>query len=468
MAGTGKSTLLRTIAQQVDKLGRLGGSFFFYRRGDADLKEAKKVLPTLAYQLAKFDRGFAHRLTEALGGGIDVCHESYKRQAEKLFIEPAKGLVLNKGPILLVLDALDECEEEGLKALLPVVLAAIRSSSAHIKLLVATRPEPYIKAILTAPSTHNSVVLHDIEGSVVRDDIARYLNTRLTDIPDEVGRDMEKPWFKREELDLLVAACGLLFVYASTALLFIGDKSVTDPRRQLNTLLTIDTTTSTTVNRYTILDCLYSEVLGHGIPRNNVYVLDRFRRVIGTLVLLRDTLTIREIAALMKIDAEDVKAALNRLHSVILMPKSVDGVAVIYHKSFEDYIISPDRCPLYYVDVAEHHASLAGWCLQVILDSLPNHTSDRKPPGYIRDGDKTVRQETKTDAISPWLKYACIYLAVHIKATPMGDTRTIALLVQFLERGILWWFEILCILKRVDTAARSAKEVEEWAVSQPV
>jgi hypothetical protein len=51
MAGTGKSTIARTIARKYHKLKRLGASFFF-SRGGGDLSQATKFFTAIAMQLA--------------------------------------------------------------------------------------------------------------------------------------------------------------------------------------------------------------------------------------------------------------------------------------------------------------------------------------------------------------------------------------------------------------------------------
>ena len=51
MAGTGKSTIARTVARKWADEKRLGASFFF-SRGQGDLAHASKFFTTLAYQLA--------------------------------------------------------------------------------------------------------------------------------------------------------------------------------------------------------------------------------------------------------------------------------------------------------------------------------------------------------------------------------------------------------------------------------
>src|ERR1700733_9205892 len=50
-AGSGKSTILHTIAKRCDDERRLPVSFFF-SRGKADRSDVAKVIPTFAYQLA--------------------------------------------------------------------------------------------------------------------------------------------------------------------------------------------------------------------------------------------------------------------------------------------------------------------------------------------------------------------------------------------------------------------------------
>lgn len=52
MAGTGKSTIARTIAALIADTGNLGASFFF-SKGGGDLGRADKFIGTLAYQLTK-------------------------------------------------------------------------------------------------------------------------------------------------------------------------------------------------------------------------------------------------------------------------------------------------------------------------------------------------------------------------------------------------------------------------------
>lgn len=50
MAGTGKSTVSRTVARWLDNEGLLGGSFFF-KKGGIDREDAKQLFTTLTKQI---------------------------------------------------------------------------------------------------------------------------------------------------------------------------------------------------------------------------------------------------------------------------------------------------------------------------------------------------------------------------------------------------------------------------------
>src|SRR5580693_3894821 len=60
-AGSGKSTILNTLADYTFQLRRRG-AFLFWERSKTDNGEHHRVIPTLACQLARFDPIFAQAL----------------------------------------------------------------------------------------------------------------------------------------------------------------------------------------------------------------------------------------------------------------------------------------------------------------------------------------------------------------------------------------------------------------------
>ncbi|KAI0054342.1 hypothetical protein BV25DRAFT_1771257, partial [Artomyces pyxidatus] len=108
LAGIGKSTIARTIAEFAQQRGVLGGSFFFMR-GDNSLSQSTLVFPTLAHQLAQKDATFKSAIGKALEEEADYGHRTAPVQMEKLIIGPLSTFDRSNRLIVFVLDALYEC-----------------------------------------------------------------------------------------------------------------------------------------------------------------------------------------------------------------------------------------------------------------------------------------------------------------------------------------------------------------------
>lgn len=109
MAGTGKSTISRTVARSAKDRNHLGASFFF-KRGEADRGNAKKFFPTLTRQLIPWKPVKSWRAK-----GTDIASKSLRQQFEKLLLQPLLDLgQRDQRPrnTVIVIDALDECEHD--------------------------------------------------------------------------------------------------------------------------------------------------------------------------------------------------------------------------------------------------------------------------------------------------------------------------------------------------------------------
>lgn len=86
-AGTGKSTISRTVAQKLDDDHLLGASFFF-KRGRAERSHAKLFFPTIARQLADFFPATAPGIAAALDQDSLLCDRYLSYQFEQLLLRP--------------------------------------------------------------------------------------------------------------------------------------------------------------------------------------------------------------------------------------------------------------------------------------------------------------------------------------------------------------------------------------------
>lgn len=115
MAGTGKSTIARTVAEILDSQGRLGASFFF-SEGRGDVGHARKFFSTLAVQMASKSLLIKRHLGAVIAERPSVIRQAALfEQYDKLFLEPmrlSRHVCPLLHPLVVVVDALDECGEE--------------------------------------------------------------------------------------------------------------------------------------------------------------------------------------------------------------------------------------------------------------------------------------------------------------------------------------------------------------------
>jgi chloramphenicol 3-O-phosphotransferase len=137
LAGTGKSTIARTICEHFAKTGLLGASFFLSRQV-AERRHAPNVVRTIAYQLARKQAVFADALSATLQDAPDLASaEGLQRLTTELMFNPA-GVTAADTRLLLVIDALDECNEDSSgrpgAELLPLLLRGLLQLPGRIKL----------------------------------------------------------------------------------------------------------------------------------------------------------------------------------------------------------------------------------------------------------------------------------------------------------------------------------------------
>ncbi|GMG38371.1 unnamed protein product [Aspergillus oryzae] len=112
MAGTGKSTIARTVAESFQNQGLLGASFFF-KRGEADRGNAKYLISTITRQLVIRHHRLAPEVLNAIKNDPNIASKSLSEQCEKLLCQPLVKLHLDQPTtIVIVIDALDECDGE--------------------------------------------------------------------------------------------------------------------------------------------------------------------------------------------------------------------------------------------------------------------------------------------------------------------------------------------------------------------
>ena len=179
MAGTGKSTIARTVARYFNDQKRLGASFFF-SRGGGDVGHAKKFFTTIAWQLANTVPPLKSYICEAISEHKDIATQTLRDRWNQLIYRPLLKLDSSSFqlPLVLITDAPDECDiENDIQRILQLLAEARELRNVRLRILVTSRPEiPIRHGFHNIPETERQdFVLHNISSSVINHDITIFL-----------------------------------------------------------------------------------------------------------------------------------------------------------------------------------------------------------------------------------------------------------------------------------------------------
>jgi Cdc6-like AAA superfamily ATPase len=160
LPGSGKSTVATTIVNFFREQNRLGASVFC-NRNIAERNEPTNVIRNIAYRLALFDGRIRDAIEVAIDNFPSIAESPLRLQFDKLLLEPLLKLPATEAPIVIVLDAFDECGNAESRAVLVALLAAESARlPAFIRILVTSRAEKDIK---TAFIAQPHIVAHEID-----------------------------------------------------------------------------------------------------------------------------------------------------------------------------------------------------------------------------------------------------------------------------------------------------------------
>jgi hypothetical protein len=183
LAGTGKSTIARTVAREYFEKGRLGASFFF-SRGGGDVDHAGKFFTSIALQLAHNVPPLQRYISEAVVERSDIASLSLQDQWRRLVLRPLLKLDCKSCPFsyILIVDALDECDDDNnIRAILHLLAEARSLETVRLRIFITSRLKiPIRHGIYQLPETeYHDFILHNISPSIIDHDISIFLEYNL-------------------------------------------------------------------------------------------------------------------------------------------------------------------------------------------------------------------------------------------------------------------------------------------------
>ncbi|KAG6824071.1 hypothetical protein H0H87_012602, partial [Tephrocybe sp. NHM501043] len=109
-AGFGKSAIMQTVAERLHEKGNLAASFFFLR-GAGARSQFTRVIATMAYHISHSIPDSQPLIQRALQADPTLVFQSTQHQLQKLVLDPLKQIPPQTKPMIIVVDALDECDD---------------------------------------------------------------------------------------------------------------------------------------------------------------------------------------------------------------------------------------------------------------------------------------------------------------------------------------------------------------------
>lgn len=461
MAGTGKSTIARTVASQAAESGRLGASFFF-KRGEGDRSGTSKFFSTIAAQLARKEPSFAFQLRLVFERDFNICDGSLQRQFAKLIVDPLSEAFkrhLKEGRIMVVVvDALDECDSEANVKQIITLLSRVNDflpPSIRLRIFATSRPDIPIRLGFNAVSgTYKDFVLHEVPDWVIQEDLSVYFRCELANIKSEYDRSVTNAhrrlpdvWPSETDLKTLVGMASPLFIFAATICRFLADRRHGNPSKNLEQVLKYRTK-----SQESSLDATYRPILDmmlFGLSRRGkLEALKEFRDVIGPIVVLAEPLSVSGLATLIDVPQATIDDRLDMFHSVIHVPSGKTSPLRLLHLSFRDFLTDPDKRGEhdFWIDEQATHQRLATSCLRVMNSVLRKNMRTGGLPGGSSWSHKdwTNCDNMELEVIT----YACQHWAYHLKEGGDG-TRRADQVHGFLKKHFLHWLEALAIRGKI-------------------
>ncbi|KAH7142366.1 hypothetical protein DER46DRAFT_581782 [Fusarium sp. MPI-SDFR-AT-0072] len=468
MAGTGKSTIARTVAYSRSKRGDLGASFFF-KRGEMDRDNLNKLMSTLAHQLALSIPEVAFFIEKALDVNPATVRKTIKEQFKKLIQAPlseAAATATTPSSVVMVIDALDECDQEADIRLLINIFSQAKTARPHLRVFLTSRPElPIRLGFSEVQGSYQDLVLHEIPAEIVEHDIIVFLNDEFKKIRHDfnmtVGDERKLPpdWPGRPIVWSLARMAVPLFIFAATVCRFIGDRKRDSPTIQLRKVLDYERK-----GHVSQLDLTYGPVLRSLITdvseNDKTQIIKDFKLIVGSIVILANPLSVWALSQLLEVDPEVVDNRLDTLHSVLSIPPRRKAPVRLLHLSFRDYLITQEGG--FQVDERHTHQTLAKHCLRVMRGGLRENICGLSFPGTRRS---TVDSSELEERIPPQLQYTCMHWAYHhMEGDPKSKDRNEV--HDFLATHFLHWMEALSLMGRVKECLDSLRSLARWLKKQ--
>ncbi|EGO03086.1 hypothetical protein SERLA73DRAFT_85024 [Serpula lacrymans var. lacrymans S7.3] len=185
------------------------------------------------------------------------------------------------------------------------------------------------------------------------------------------------------------------------------------------------------------LDKLYSQVFSNAsYPGGAPVSVADLVRIMGTFLLIRRLLPIKDLATLLNIPPRNLVESFLSIQSILLIPESDDDPVQLVHTSLRDFLMTPARSGSYFINPPICHLSIAINCLDIMTKNKTEFWFVDEPLQYastwwldhlrkaLSEGDQClldlplfvsledILTNWASSSLNPWL-HSMIFLTVY-------------------------------------------------------
>jgi hypothetical protein len=288
------------------------------------------------------------------------------------------------------------------------------------------------------------------------------LRHELANIKED--KSLEEGWPSEADVQELVKKAGRLFIYAATACRFLSKSRC--PKKHLSEMLQVDSAGHSSTKE---LDEMYKTILKNLIidqDEDNDDVAGLFIQIVGSIVMLFDSLSAPALTKLLAVLPDEMNATLEPLRSVLNVPEDKTSPIQLFHLSFRDFLVDKNRCPdpQFWINEKTAHKNLFLSCLKLMSDHLRRDMCDLRLPGALA----TEVEKSKVEKCLPLeVQYACRYWIGHLLQgnIELCDSEEVH---EFLKEHFLHWLEALSLIWKIPEGIHSVIELFEHLSTLPV
>jgi hypothetical protein len=431
MAGTGKSTISWTIAEWLTGQGREGiielGASFFFKRGEGDRASASRFFPTIVRQLVSKVPGMDSLLADVITSDPSIFDKALGEQFDKLIYQPlqkVKATTSNSRILVVVVDALDECEKErDIKTIIDLWSRLPEITTVCLRLFLTSRPDLPIQLGFRniSAAAHRDMILQDeVPQTTIQHDIFVFLKDKFENVRKQyrldplLGKALGQDWPGDKILHALVKMAVPLFIVAATICRFVDDAHW-NPQERLELILRFPGIGEMEKMEQTYLPVLTQLPATLTNSRDTDRLYQEFRVIVGSIVTLAEPLSIMSLGTLLKLLPGAIALRLRPLHSVLRVASDIETPIRTLHLSFGEFLLSDKlRDTPFGIDGPATHRLLLTKCLELLSgpDGLRENMCNLEYPGQPR---REVDLTTIDSRLSPAVQYACRYWVHHIR-----------------------------------------------------